>query len=73
MRVVSGRGLVPCSTKRSNPVLAHVFEEVFLMPAGEHGGGEPAFFTHIIGAQYGGLMAAFGVAFADLAQPVAVA
>jgi hypothetical protein len=52
-------------------VLAHVFEEVFLIPSGEHGGGSGGQGAAVIGAQDGGLVALF-VETAEFAQPEAV-
>jgi len=53
-------------------VLAHVFEEIFLMPSGEHGGCGGFDFAAKIGAENGGLVAFF-VEPADFADPEAVA
>ena len=53
-------------------VLTHVFEEVFLIPTGEHGGGRGSQIAAVIGAQDGALMAAF-VEPAQLSHPQAIA
>lgn len=49
-------------------VLAHIFEEVFLTPPPEHGGGDPVRRLAVIGRQDGALMA-FAVEVAHFAQP----
>ena len=51
-------------------MLAHVFEEVFLIPSGEHGGGGGGEVAAIVGAEDGGLVAGV-VEFAEFAQPQA--
>ena len=71
-RVVSGSRAGPVLDQTVQPVvLAHVFEEVFLMPSGEHGGGLGLDPAEVAGAEDGGLVADF-IEFANLAQPEAV-
>ena len=52
-------------------VFAHVFEEVFLIPSGEHGGGGACQVTAVIGAQDRGLVAGFAQG-SDFTNPEAV-